>query len=534
MTNHRIRIASTDDLQNGEMKLVRAGDHEVLLARVDDEYHALAPNCTHYGAPLAEGALEGHRLICPWHHACFDVRTGHHLQAPGIDGLPSYSLQIEDDDIFVRLPEEKRDRVSNPMAEPNPHVERVFAIVGGGAAGAYAAEGMREAGYKGHIILISAEDQVPYDRPNCSKEYLTGEAPEKWMPLRDKSFYKKHGIELWLNSKVTRLDAKEKVIHFADREPLKFDKVVIATGATPRTIETPGFLKEDIYTLRSLVDSRLIHEMAKQPEKSRVVIVGGSFIGLEAASSLRHLGLEVHVVAPEAVPLGRIFGDRIGKMVQGLHEANGVHFHLGRKVSEFDGDRRVRGVLLDNGEVVGCDMVLLGVGVTPATDFVEGVQKMPDGGIKVDSYLRQGDDIFVAGDIASVSGGDAPSRRIEHWQVACQQGRIAGMNAAGAHKLFDSVPFFWTRQHGKSLAYLGHAPEYDRIIYHGKVEEGDFLAFYVRNDEVKAVAGMGRGTDLAAIHGLMASGAMPQPEELEAGKMDWTSRLRPGVHDRTA
>ncbi len=515
-------VAHVDELKDGQMKKANVGDTPVLLARIDGKYYAVGAHCTHYGGPLAEGALNGSRVTCPWHHACFDVRTGRHLEAPGLDGLPSFPVEVEGADIIVKVPDTAVDRIPNEMAEPNPDDQRVFAIIGGGAAGAYAAEGMREAGYRGRILLISREDEVPYDRPNVSKEYLTGKAPEEWMPLRPPEFYKKHGIELMRNYTVTRLDTANKRIHFSDDTAIDYDKVLICSGGNPRTLNVPNADLGNIFTLRSISDSRMLRELGF--EFNHAVVIGASFIGLEGAAAMKQLGCTVDVVAPEDVPFEGVFGKRVGQLLQQVHEDAGIKFHLGTKVLEFEGDKAVTNVFLENRKILETDVVLLGIGVQPNTGFIEGIDLESDGSIRTNAHLHAGNDVYAAGDIAFF-----PYRghhtRIEHWQVACNQGRIAGMNMAGAEKPFDSVPFFWSHQHEAGLAYVGHARRWDDIHYEGNVEDYNFLAFYLLDGEVQAVLGMGRDQELAAIHELMRDGHMPHAGELKREKIDWLERL---------
>ncbi len=522
MSYHEAKVARVHDLRDGEMKKISIEDQEVLLARVNGDFYAVYPKCTHYGGPLDDGVLHGHRLVCPWHHACFDVSTGEHLEAPGLDGLPSYEVRVEGEDVFVRVPRDGADRRPNPMSERDADDDRLYVVLGGGAAGAYAAEGMRQAGYQGRILMITAEDDLPYDRPNCSKAYLSGEAPEEWMPLRDDGFYRKHGIEVLRGQTVTRVDGPNKRIEFAGRDPLHYDKLALCTGAVPRRLSVPGMDLKRVYTLRSLNDSRRLRRQAG--EEHKVVVIGASFIGLESAASLREQGCLVTVVAPEEVPMARIFGERIGKLLRQMHESAGINFELGRRVERLEGPGAVERVVLDNNRQLDADFVLVGIGVKPNTGFFKGIPLETDGSIRTDGHLQVYDDLYAAGDIARFPYQGSPTR-IEHWQVACQQGRIAGMNMAGENLAYEAIPFFWTRQHGHSLAYFGHAAEFDRIIYQGKVEEKKFLAFYIQDGEVRAVAGMA-SAELPVIHELMRAGQLPSPEAIEAGEVNWREHLQ--------
>ncbi|MCB0595717.1 MAG: FAD-dependent oxidoreductase [Lewinellaceae bacterium] len=522
MSYQEAKVVKVSDLQNGEMKQAKVGDTDILIAKVEGKFHALYAKCTHYGAPLADGILNGRRLVCPWHHACFDVKTGRHLEACGMDGLPTYDLRIEGEDVIVRVPDGSPDRVANIMARPEPANTKSYAIIGGGAAAAYAAEGMREAGFTGRIAMINAEEELPYDRPNCSKEYLQGEAPEEWMPLRPESFYKEHGITLLKGHKVARVDPGNKKIHFEKGEPLAYDKLLIATGSTPRRLPVPGADSKNVRFLRSLRDSRELRELGKAADKA--VIIGSSFIGLESAMSLQHLDCEVTVVAPEDLPFARVWGKAVGQRIRQWHEEAGVQFRLGRTVKHVYNQSNVSSVELDDGSRLEANLILVGIGVQPATGFLEGIAREEDGGIRVDEYLQAGQDIYAAGDIAHYPANGKPVR-IEHWKVACQQGRVAGMNMAGARLKYQAVPFFWSAQQDKVLGYVGHVKDYEQTIVEGDLDGDSFLVHYAKGGAIRATLSLFRDADLCAIQELMLEGRMPGPEEVKKG-VDWVQLLR--------
>ncbi|WP_164851212.1 apoptosis inducing factor family protein [Larkinella soli] len=487
-------VARVDELQNGQMKEVKAGETDVLLARVDGTFYALYGKCTHYGAPLAQGALHGRRVRCPWHHACFDLTDGRRLEAPALDGLPTYEVQVRGEEIIVSVPEDTPDRVTNPMAKADPLNPAVYVILGGGAAGAFAAEGLREGGFTGRILMITAEDTVPYDRPNCSKEYLQGEAPEEWMPLRSEAFYRENGIELLKNCRVTQVDVPARRLTLASGETLSCEKLLLCMGGEPRRLGLPGENRPNVFLLRTLADSRRLQETARQSR--RAVVIGSSFIGLEGAMSLHKLGYEVTVVGPEPVPFAKVFGEEVGRQIQQWHEDAGIRFRLGRKTDRLEGEEKVGRVVLDNGEVLETDLVLIGIGVSPATGIVSGLALEKDGGIRVDRFLQAADGVFAAGDIAHVPHGDEVYR-IEHWKVAGQQGYHAGLNMAGANRPYEAQPFFWSLQQDKTLSYLGHAQGFDRIAFDGRPEDDSFRADYLKDETVRATLTLDRDTELA-------------------------------------
>ena len=526
MSYNEAVVLQKTDLANGDMTQVSVADTDVLLVRREDRFYAYQANCTHYGAPLAQGALSGDRIVCPWHHACFRASSGYQLEPPGLDSLEAYEVRIEGEDVIVRVPEEPEMRRIVPMSRREKSDTRTFVVLGGGAAGEYAVEALREKGFGGRVVMITREAETPYDRPNCSKEYLQGEAPEEWMFLRGDDFYKQRDIERMHGRIVAKLDASAKRLEFEDGEKLDFDGIIICTGGIPRTLDVPGIDLEGVFTLRSYQNSKTILTAGKKA--SRAVVVGASFIGMEVAWSLKELGLqEVTVVSPEEVPFARPFGERVGQMIKTIHEENGVVFRLGHSVKEFRGDRKLQQVVVDDGTVIDADIAVIGIGVRPATAFVEGLSKADDGAVIVDDRLRAAEGIYAAGDIANFPDWRTDRRiRVEHWRLACQHGRVAGYNLAGEDTPYRSIPYFWTAHFGTSIRYVGHASTWDEIIYDGAPEERAFIAFYVENGVVLAAAGSNRDKDIAAIEELMRRDLMPSIGELGRGGIDFPALLQ--------
>ena len=517
------------DLAPGQMRTADAGGTEVLLCNVDGAITALHPRCTHYGAPLVDGELNGFRVVCPWHHACFDARTGRHVEAPGCDALASYPVEVRDGEAFVTLPDDVGDgQRPNPMARPavgGGEAGRLpYLVVGGGPAGAHAVEGLRQGGYDGPITLVTAEPHLPYDRTQVSKGFLTGDRPAGRMPLRGADFYAELGVDVLTGTVVERVDAKAHRAHLAGGGRIDYAKACVATGSTARTLDVPGARLPAIYTVRTWEDAEAVRAAAG--EYTSVVVVGASFIGMEAAMALAGMGCEVTVVSPEEVPFGKTFGARVGRAVQRWQEGLGVAFRLGEQVEGFEGIRKVTGVKLGGGEVLPASFVVVGIGVSPNSDLIEGLPPGPDGGIPVDEHGYAGYDLYVAGDIASApQDADGSRARIEHWRVAAQQGTVAGNNMAGAARALRSVPYFWTNQAGHNLRYAGHHGEVDNIVFDGRPEDGPFIAYYLEGDRVAAALGYKCDRDLVAIHELMWLGAMPAAGELDPGA-DWSGVLR--------
>ena len=520
-------VCKFSEINDGEMREVKVGETPVLLARINGRCYALAAHCTHYGAPLAEGALVGDRIICPWHHACFHAATGDMLEPPALDSLPSFPVSIEGDDIRIALPADAPDRREPTMAEPDAAAgTRVFVIVGGGAAGYIAAQTLREDGFAGRVVIITREDRTPYDRPNLSKDYLQGHAEPEWMPLRPDDFYDRRGIEILRSKTVTSIDTAARTITFDHGETLRYDALLLATGGTPRTLDLPGSELKNVFVLRSFDSADDIIAAAESAQT--IAVIGASFIGMETAASLRQRGKSVTVIAPDRVPFEKVFGGEIGEMFRSVHESNGVEFRLGESVKGFTGSEQVEGVQLASGETVPAELVIVGVGVRPVTDFLDGFSLHKDGGVIADEHLRIGPDIYAAGDIVHFPNErTGETTRIEHWRTAEQQGRTAAHNMAGKPTEFDAVPFFWTTQFDATLNYVGHAKDWEEVIVDGDTAARDFLAYYAKDGRVQAIAGMNRDRDLARLEELMRLDQLPTPEQIKVGSSQ-NSTSQPG------
>lgn len=459
----------------------RVGDEAVLIARLDDGLHAIGATCTHYGGPLAEGLRTGDEIRCPWHHACFSIRDGTARKAPAFKALARWRVDIEGDRVFVREP--LRDKPAKP--QPRTPRERIV-IVGGGAAGFAAADRLRDLGHAGSLTMLSADSDGPYDRPNLSKDYLAGTAPEDWIPLSSEAHYTKRGIDLRVGSKVVAIDpaAREVVLREGDR--FGYDALLIATGAAPRPLRLPGFDLPNVFALRSLGDARAI--IAACANARTVAFVGAGFIGMEAAGALRERGLDVHVVAPDSVPMERALGAELGAWIQSLHAAKGVHFHLREKPAAFDG----KALALESGKRVDADVLIVGVGVAPRISLAEQAGMQIDDGVVVDAFLQTSlPDHWAAGDVARFPLGDERAR-VEHWVHAERMGQAAAANMLGAGHAFDDVPFFWTHHQGIDVRYCGYAGKWDRVEIDGEIGAQDFTARYFRDGALVAAASVGR------------------------------------------
>lgn len=471
-------------------KLVgHVGDQEVLLVNHGTEMFAIAAHCSHYQGPLSEGLVVGDSIRCPWHHACFDLHSGEAVRAPAISPLDCWRVEQRNGRVFVHEKlEQARPRAKAPAAAPDKVV-----IVGGGAAGFAAAEMLRRREFRGNITMLSSDAAAPIDRPNLSKDYLAGSAPEDWMPLRPDRFYGEVGIELRLNTEVIGIDTKACHVVTAGGGKVPYDQLLLALGAEPVRLPIPGADQPHIHTLRSLADCRAIINMAKGAR--RALVIGASFIGLEVAAALRARKIEVHVVAPERRPMERILGPEMGDFVRALHEEHGVVFHLEDTVVAIEGQRAT----LKSGAVLEADLVVVGVGVRPRLALAEQAGLSIDRGIAVNAFLETSvTGIYAAGDIArwpdSHSGENI---RVEHWVVAERQGQTVALNILGQHKKFDAVPFFWSQHYDVPINYVGHAEQWDEITVDGDIKAKDCLLKYKRKGQVLAVASIFR--DLASL-----------------------------------
>ncbi len=464
------------------------GDDAVLLARRGDEFFAVGATCTHYNGPLAEGLIVDDTVRCPWHHACFSLRTGEALRAPALASIACWRTEVLNGMVFVR---EKSAPTANVRIAPSGASPRNIVIVGGGAAGFAAAEMLRRQHYQGSIVMLSDDDAPPVDRPNLSKDYLAGNAPEDWVPLRGDEFYGEQQIDLRLKTAVASIDVRAREVVLADGSRVAYDRLLLATGAEPIRLPLPGMDLSHVFTLRTLADCRAI--IARCAAARRAVVMGASFIGLEVAAALRARGVEVHVVAPDKRPMERILGPQIGDFVRGLHEEHGVIFHLEDTATAIDAQK----VVLKSGAEIEADLVVVGVGVRPRLALAEKAGLAIDRGVSVNEYLESSAaGIYAAGDIARwPDRHSGAALRVEHWVVAERQGQSAALNMLGAREKFDAVPFFWSQHYDVPINYIGHAEGWDELDVEGDIAARDCVVRYKKANRVLAVASIYRDLD---------------------------------------
>jgi NADPH-dependent 2,4-dienoyl-CoA reductase/sulfur reductase-like enzyme/nitrite reductase/ring-hydroxylating ferredoxin subunit len=452
----------------------------VAVVATTDGVRAISGKCSHYGGPLAEGLCVGNEIRCPWHHAAFDLETGEAVGAPALNPIPVFQTDEKDGRVFVTGPKPRSDHRPTPPSKPDSVV-----IVGSGAAGAAAAEALRRYGYEGPISLIGGE--APIDRPNLSKDYLAGTAPEEWMPLRSPQFYADAGIELISGRQVEAIEPAGRVVRLAGGDEVRYGALLLAPGAEPRRLPVPGADAPHVHYLRTLEDSRAI--IAALENSTQAAVVGAGFIGLEVAASLRHRNIDVTVIAPEKTPLADVVGEALGRFVADLHREHGVIFQLERSVTEITPEE----VVLDDGTKLPADLVVVGIGVNPRIELAEAAGLATDRGITVDRYLRTSDPhIWAAGDVARYPGFDGEAVRVEHWVLAERQGQNAARNILGYEDPFTEPPFFWSQHYDVPINVTGHLAGWDEEVVNGDAGQRDVLVGFRKDGVVRAVASIYR------------------------------------------
>ena len=361
-------------------------------------------------------------------------------------------------------------------------------IVGASLAGAKAAETLREQGFDGRVVLVGAEDERPYERPPLSKDYLRGEVGREKVYVHDEGFYAEQDIELVLGRSVVSLDTGRQEVALDDGERLRYDRLLLTTGAEPRRLSIPGADLDGVLYLRSVADSDALRD--RLGRGGSVVVVGAGWIGAEVAASARQRGLEVTVVEPASVPLERVLGTELGAVYRDIHTDHGVRMLLGTGVEAFEGDGSVERVRTGDGRELDCDFVVVGVGVEPRTRLAEQAGISVDNGILVDERLQTAvPGVFAAGDVANAHHPFFGERiRVEHWANALNQGPAVARNMLGEGTAYERLPYFFSDQYDVGMEYSGFARRWDRVVVRGDPATREFVAFWLVGDRV--VAGM--------------------------------------------
>ncbi|KIK10084.1 hypothetical protein K443DRAFT_81036 [Laccaria amethystina LaAM-08-1] len=531
MSTKTIAVLDEDQLHDGQMQEVAFGEGKILLSRLGEKIHATSAFCTHYGAPLAKGVLTSDgRVVCPWHGACFNVCTGDIEDAPAPMALHSFKTRVIDGKIHVTA--NPANTLKNNLArQPTLLATGVDSsgkgtvIVGGGSGAFHAVESLREHGYVDPITILTKETHTPIDRTKLSKALITDSTKIEWRTAADLKI--KYGTNVRFEVEVTAVDFEKKVVLLDDgKDTIPFDKLILATGGTPQRLPIEGAELENVYTFRGISDSKKVDAAAK--EGKRLVVIGSSFISMELVVAVAKKKLaSIDVIGRKEFPFETVLGKEIGAGLKQYHESQGVKFHMSTRVEKIiprEDNPKLAGAVVVNGESIPADFVIMGVGVSPSTAFLKdsGLELERDGGIKVDKYLRvtkgpNVNDVYAIGDIAHYPQVNGTFTRIEHWNVAGNQGRAVGKTIAGNPQPFVKIPIFWSAQ-GQQLRYCGVGHQYEDIIIKGDPKEMKFVAYYIKNGSVVAVASMQNDPVISKASELLRLGFMPLPEEIRAGK----------------
>jgi 3-phenylpropionate/trans-cinnamate dioxygenase ferredoxin reductase subunit len=383
-----------------------------------------------------------------------------------------------------------------------------FLLIGGGMASAHAAAELRKRGADGSVLLVGREQEPPYERPPLSKEYVRGESSREDAHVHPEDWYEENGVELLTGANVMALDPAARTATLRGGDEVSFGKALVATGAMVNILHVDGAALDGIHYLRVLGNSDSIREDAERSD--HVVLIGGSYIGSEVAASLKAKGTECTIVMLEDVAMSRAFGEEVGRYFHEVLASNGIELIGGEELEAFEGDDRVAAVRTKSGRRIEGDCVVIGAGVHPDVMLAEKAGLEVDNGIVCDEFLRSSaEGIYAAGDVCSYQSRVHGRRlRVEHWDVAFNQGQAAGANMAGAEEPYEVVPYFfsdladWT-----SLEYVGPAQDWDEIVWRGDRDAGEFLAWYLKDGKVAAALSVDRSDDLQQARRLLESGA---------------------------
>nr|XP_060613706.1 apoptosis-inducing factor 3-like [Anolis sagrei ordinatus] len=512
------QVCRAEEMADGELREVEVAGWPVVLAKEGVRFWAVGGRCPHAGGPLSKGYLSGDRLRCPWHGACFSVQTGDIEEFPTLDCLPTFKVDVDEGQVYItaKLKDLERGRRLKLMTKRDPLDPRTVLLLGAGPAALTCAETLRQEGFSGRIVMVTREGHLPYDRTKLSKDL--GVRAEDIL-LRPQSFMETYGIEVWKQKEVVSINPDDKVAQFSDGTSQGYDNLLIATGSRPRLLRCPGCDLEGICTLLTPEDAARILRLATG---RKVAIVGGSFIGMELASSLAGKASSIQVVERGHLPYHTVLGGQVGQVAMKMLQSQGVEFHLEADVAELKGQEgKVTHVVLGSGHAISADVVVVGIGVVPNSAFLQGTPIALDqgGNVQVDLFMKTNvPSVFAAGDVVSfpvalLSGKSAP---IRHWQVAQAHGRVAALNILGQPKALQTVPFFWTRIQGKTIRYAGFGMGYTETVLKGSLEQERFLLFYLREGFVMAAASLNFDPAVASLAEVLLSGRRISKQEAES------------------
>ncbi|RWS26139.1 apoptosis-inducing factor 3-like isoform X4 [Leptotrombidium deliense] len=519
-------VSATSDVNDNELKEFAVEDGKVVIAKQNGVFHALGSKCSHYGAPLEKGVLYNGYLRCPWHAACFNISTGDIEDFPAFDSIPCYEVLVKNDDIWIKakLSELKQNKRRKTLCKRDITDSRCFVIVGAGAAGFQCCETLRQEGFTGRIVLLTAEDVPPYDRTKLSKA-LSSDA--KSLSIRSEEYFTEASIELHLNKTVSRLDQTAKKVVCSDNTEFIYDKIFLATGVSPRRYYLPGSDLKNIFYLRTYKDANGIAQIATD---KNVVIVGTSFIVINCAITLYDEGMEVaaylcgkaksvSVIGRSNVPFKQILGQELGARIKELYESKGVIFHLKTHVKKFVGSAGSVEEVVIPGSVLPADVVVVGIGTEPNVSYLDnsGVSYAFYNNIVVNEKLETAiADVYAGGDIAAfpLSTHDNKLVAIGHWQIAQIHGKTAALSMLGLPAKCHTVPFFWSMMFGKGLRFAGFTDRLDDVFIAGNLSELNFVAYYFKDDKVVSVATMGNDPVASLFAAVLRDGHEIRKEEI--------------------
>ncbi|XP_048370311.1 apoptosis-inducing factor 3 isoform X4 [Sphaerodactylus townsendi] len=528
-------VCHVKDLDNGQMREVDLGCGKALLVKENGEFYALGHKCPHYGAPLVKGVLSKGRVRCPWHGACFNIGTGDIEDFPGLDSLPKFQVKIEKEKVYIRaskqaLQTQRRTKVmAKCISLSNYNISSTnVLIIGAGPAGLVCAETLRQEGFSDRIVMCTMDRHLPYDRPKLSKSM---DCHPDQIALRPKEFFRMYDIEVLTEMQVVAVDIKNKTAVFKDAFKMEYNKLLLATGSTPKTLSCKGKEVENVFNIGTVEDANRVVKLATS---KNAVVVGASFLGMEVAAYLTEKAHSVSVVELEEVPFKKFFGEKVGRAILKMFENNHVKFYMQTEVSELrEQDGKLKEVVLKSGKILRADVCVIGIGATPATGFLKqsGINMDSKGFIVVNKMMQTNfPGIFAAGDAVAFPLALRNNKKVNipHWQMAHMQGRIAALNMLAHGTEISTVPCLWTAMFGKSIRYTGHGEGFDDVIIQGDLDELKFVAFYTKNDEVVAVASMNYDPIVSKVADVMGAGRAIRKRDVElfirygtTGDMSW-------------
>ncbi|KAM4620383.1 apoptosis-inducing factor 3 [Polymixia lowei] len=516
-------VCLESDLQNGQMMEVEVGLHNVLLTRSEGQYSAISNQCTHYGGPLSRGFLSGQTVRCPWHGACFNIFTGDLEEYPGMDSLPCHKVKVENNKVYVSVNKKilRQAKRIKSMGSRLPGVIHTILLLGGGAASVVCAETLRQQNYSGRIIMVTRDELLPYDKTRLSKVM---NVESNTILLRRMEFYHQYDIEVWLRKEALSLDTDKKTVTFDDGSVQSYDQLLISTGCRAKGLDIPGMELENVKMLETPEDARQIHAACVG---CRIVLVGTSFVGMEVASYMTDKATSITVIGSSEMPYQKTLGPEIGRITMMMLEKRDVKFYMNDNVKEVRGvNGKVKDVVLKSGTVIPADVLIVGIGVLPNSEFLRGSKIKMDSksSVPVDKYMQTNiPGVFCGGDLATFPLAMAKDQRVTigHWQMAQAHGRVAALNMLDKPTELNSVPFYWTVLLGKTIRYAGYGEGYTEIVLKGKVEDEKFLALYIKDDEVVAAASLDFDPAVSAVAERLASGKTITKKEAQSDDLRW-------------